>query len=476
MTQKKSRFYPTGLLQRHAGLIRKFQKLIDAGLIITVLFALSQFYGIPFSSNLIVLAAITFFITPSLFTSSGLYASHRNEHPVAEAPRLLLGWTLVITTLLFLGYLTKTSQTFSRTLLFTWIALTPLVLGLFHVLVRQWLRNWRALGYNSRNAVIAGTGELATALAEQIQLTPELGIRFCGFFTDSSASSPNSLDEIQHRPLIGTLEELPGYVRSHGIPVVYIALSMQEEATVSQLIDALQDTTACVYFVPNITMFNLMKSRTQEVNGIPLLTVWEAPFSEVEDLAKRISDIAISLLVLGLIWPVMLGIALAIRVSSPGPVLFKQRRYGLNGQEITVYKFRTMQVLEDGEEVTQAKRNDPRVTPLGAILRRTSLDELPQFINVLQGRMSIVGPRPHAVAHNEHYRKQIQGYMLRHIVKPGITGWAQVNGLRGETETLEKMEQRVEYDLQYLRNWSLTLDLSIILRTAFVLFKRQNAY
>ncbi|HEY9847420.1 MAG TPA: exopolysaccharide biosynthesis polyprenyl glycosylphosphotransferase, partial [Candidatus Caenarcaniphilales bacterium] len=174
--------------------------------------------------------------------------------------------------------------------------------------------------------------------------------------------------------------------------------------------------------------------------------------------------------------PLMILIALGVKVSSPGPILFKQRRYGLNGQEILVYKFRSMTVMEDGETVLQAKRNDFRITKFGAFLRRTSLDELPQFINVLQGRMSIVGPRPHAVAHNEQYRKLISGYMLRHKVKPGITGCAQVHGFRGETDTLDKMQKRVEYDLQYLKNWSLGLDLQIIFKTALVFFHNRNAY
>jgi putative colanic acid biosynthesis UDP-glucose lipid carrier transferase len=182
--------------------------------------------------------------------------------------------------------------------------------------------------------------------------------------------------------------------------------------------------------------------------------------------------LAIQLLLL----PVMIGVALAVKLTSPGPVIFRQRRYGLYGEEIIVYKFRSMTVAEDGNLVVQACKDDPRLTPIGAFLRRSSLDELPQFFNVLQGRMSIVGPRPHAVAHNEQYRKLIKGYMLRHKVKPGITGWAQVNGMRGETETLDKMQARIQYDLDYLRSWSLWLDLWIILKTVKVVLTRENAH
>ena len=204
------------------------------------------------------------------------------------------------------------------------------------------------------------------------------------------------------------------------------------------------------------------------IQGIPMISLCESPFdSSINAFIKRFYDIALSLLILVLLSPLLLFIALSIKLSSPGPVLFMQRRYGLDGEEFNVYKFRSMTVCENGGDVAQAKRNDPRVTKIGAFLRRTSMDELPQFINVLQGRMSIVGPRPHAIAHNEMYRKLIKGYMVRHKVLPGITGWAQVNGSRGETETIEKMEVRVKYDLDYLRNWSVHLDFLIILRTVF---------
>jgi putative colanic acid biosynthesis UDP-glucose lipid carrier transferase len=184
----------------------------------------------------------------------------------------------------------------------------------------------------------------------------------------------------------------------------------------------------------------------------------------------------VATLALLILWPLMLAIAAGVKLGSPGPALFRQRRYGLDGEEFRVFKFRTMTVCEDGAHVEQAKQGDARVTPLGALLRRTSLDELPQFLNVLEGSMSVVGPRPHAVAHNEQYRRLIQGYMLRHKVKPGITGWAQVNGLRGETQSVERMRKRIEHDLDYLRNWSLTLDMRILLRTPFVVLKGPNAY
>jgi putative colanic acid biosynthesis UDP-glucose lipid carrier transferase len=223
-------------------------------------------------------------------------------------------------------------------------------------------------------------------------------------------------------------------------------------------------------------MFDLIQARMDSINGIPVVAVCETPFYGVNGLLKTVSDYVLASLILLLISPGLLTIALGVKYSSPGPILFKQRRYGLDGRQITVYKFRTMTVLEDGAEVRQATRDDERITPFGHFLRRTSLDELPQFVNVLQGRMSIVGPRPHAVAHNEQYRELIRAYMVRHKVKPGITGWAQVNGHRGETDTVEKMQARVEYDLEYLRNWSLGLDLRIIMKTIKLVFFDRNAY
>jgi putative colanic acid biosynthesis UDP-glucose lipid carrier transferase len=242
------------------------------------------------------------------------------------------------------------------------------------------------------------------------------------------------------------------------------------------ILDELKDTTASIFFVPDMFVTDLIQGRTGSVCGMPIISVCETPFTGSNGFVKRLSDIVLSVIILVLILPILLGVATAVKLSSPGPIIFRQRRYGLDGKEILVYKFRSMTVTEDGAKVQQATKNDSRITPLGAILRKTSIDELPQFVNVLQGRMSIVGPRPHAVAHNEMYRKLIKGYMVRHKVKPGITGWAQVNGYRGETDTLDKMQGRIDYDLDYLRNWSLRLDLYIIYRTVRLVLKDQQAY
>jgi len=258
--------------------------------------------------------------------------------------------------------------------------------------------------------------------------------------------------------------------------LIYLSIPMSSQPRIMALLDGLRDTTASIYFVPDIFVTDLIQGRLSTVAGLPVVAVCESPFTGFNGVIKRVSDIILSLLILILISPIMLSIAIGVKLGSPGPVIFRQRRYGLDGHEIIVYKFRSMTVTEDGPHIPQAQKNDKRITPLGAILRKTSLDELPQFINVLQGKMSVVGPRPHAVAHNEQYRKLIDGYMVRHKVKPGITGWAQVNGYRGETEVLEKMKKRIDYDLDYLRNWSLRLDLYIVLKTFQVLVKDRHAY
>jgi putative colanic acid biosynthesis UDP-glucose lipid carrier transferase len=238
----------------------------------------------------------------------------------------------------------------------------------------------------------------------------------------------------------------------------------------------LQDTTASLWFVPDVFGISIIQGRLSDLNGVPVVGICETPFTGTNGLAKRLSDIVLASLILLLISPLLLAIAIGVKRSSPGPIIFKQRRNGLDGSEIVIYKFRSMTVQDDGRHVPQATKRDPRITRFGAMLRRASLDELPQFVNVLQGRMSIVGPRPHAVAHNEEYRQLIRAYMVRHKVKPGITGWAQVNGHRGETDTIEKMRARVEYDLEYLRNWSIGLDLQIIVRTIGLVFTDRHAY
>jgi putative colanic acid biosynthesis UDP-glucose lipid carrier transferase len=448
-----------------------FQRALDPIMTIVVLGLLSLYYQVEFDTAYVLLGAIAFLLIIPIFKTVGLYHSFRGRYLGADAPRLFFGWFIVAGLLLGFGYGTQTLSFFPYPLLWSWLIFTPLVLSATHLLMRLGLRQLRKKGYNMRVAVIVGHNELGHCLAHELHHSPHLGIKLAGFFDNE----PSELNQQGH-PLLGKMEGVIDYVHRHKTDIVYIATQVGEEDKIGSIVQKLQDTTASVYFVPSIFVFSLMKGQMHEINGIPLVAGWDAPFAGLEVMLKRLVDVILASTILVLISPILLAIALGVKLSSPGPILFKQRRYGINGQEITVYKFRSMTVTEDGDKVTQAKRNDKRITKFGAFLRRTSLDELPQFINVLQGRMSIVGPRPHAIAHNEEYRKLISGYMLRHKVKPGITGWAQVNGYRGETDTLDKMQKRIEYDLQYIREWSLLLDLQIIFKTAFVVFNHKNAY
>lgn len=277
-------------------------------------------------------------------------------------------------------------------------------------------------------------------------------------------------------PYGGSLSTLIAQARAGEIDRIYIALSMKDEQIIKDLVSKLTDTTCSVLLIPDVFTFNILQSRTEEINGVPVVPLFDTPLSGINMLFKRLEDIVVSSIILVLISPVLIGIAFAVKFSSPGPIIFRQIRYGMDGKPIKVWKFRSMTVMENDDKVIQATKNDVRVTKVGRFLRSTSLDELPQFFNVLFGQMSVVGPRPHAVSHNEQYRSLIQGYMLRHKVKPGITGLAQINGWRGETDTLEKMEKRIEYDLLYIRGWSIWLDLKIIFLTIFKGFINKSAY
>jgi putative colanic acid biosysnthesis UDP-glucose lipid carrier transferase len=436
--------------------------LVAIGALVASLYAFSE----PFAGHYLILMVLIFSLT---FPGS----SPRRANFSTLAGDILANWAVVVVLLLLLGWATQTAALFDAHAMLAWACATPAALLLTHRVAPAVLPRLLAAEGMERVAVIVGANEVGTRLAARIKAAPELGLRFAGFFDDRGPgrTSDGAGD------VLGVITHLAEYAKTHRVDSIYIALPMASQPRILKLLDELRDTTASIYFAPDIFLSDLIQARMDTVAGMPVLAVCETPFYGVNGLIKRTSDLILASVILILIAPLMLVIAIGVKYSSPGPVLFKQRRYGLDGREIVVYKFRTMTVAEDGEVIRQATRGDSRVTPFGAFLRRHSLDELPQFVNVLQGRMSVVGPRPHAVAHNELYRKQIKGYMIRHKVKPGITGWAQVNGLRGETDTLEKMSERIAYDLAYLRNWSLRLDLQIVARTVFVVLRTEkNAY
>ena len=394
--------------------------------------------------------------------------------PLAEITVKLVGRWLGIVILLLLGaWLAGVMAFYRPATVFTWLACAPLLFIPASLALHELKRRLLTAEKNIRTAVCAGVTPHSVALAKQLNAHPELGARFVGFFDDRS---PDRLESTEPFDLLGGLGALGNYVRENNVDVIFVALPIRHLERVMNLIDDLHDSTASIYYVPDVFVFDLIQSRPGEILGTPVISLCETPFQGTSGVAKRLTDIVLTLFALIPALPVMVVLALLIRLTSEGPVIFKQRRYGLDGDEIIVWKFRSMRVEEDGEKVVQVSRADPRVTPIGRILRTFSLDELPQLFNVLQGRMSLVGPRPHAVAHNEQYRKVIKGYMLRHKVLPGITGLAQVNGCRGEIEKLEDMQRRVNYDLEYLRHWSPLLDLKIMCRTVVRVFRDSKAY
>ncbi|MDZ7812093.1 MAG: undecaprenyl-phosphate glucose phosphotransferase [Ideonella sp.] len=393
------------------------------------------------------------------------------RNPVATAIDILIAWYGVLFVLWLLGFAVGKLDALNPHMLLAWAIATPLCLWVCTQAGTLWFRHQATKPEARRRAVIAGANTMGLRVAGMLGTRVVPSYDCLGYFDDREpARLPPEAN------ILGRLESMPDFIDQHGIKDVFVTLPLTSQPRIMNLMASLQNTTASLHFVPDVFGVNIIQGRLQDIGGIPVVGLTVTPFTGVNGLIKRLSDIVLASLILVLIAPLLLLIAIGVRLSSPGPIIFRQHRTGLDGEIIKVYKFRSMRTQDNGAVIQQATKGDPRVTKFGAFLRRTSLDELPQFINVLQGRMSIVGPRPHAVAHNLHYAKVVKAYMARHKVRPGITGWAQVNGLRGETDTLDKMARRVEFDLEYLRNWSLGLDLLIIVRTIKLVIFDRDAY
>ncbi len=407
--------------------------------------------------------------------TTGLYQTWRGVPIPKELMRVWATWVPVIPMLLGVAFLLKQSEQFSRIATITWFLLAPVGMNITRVVARIVIRRMRAAGRNTKRVAIVGVTEIGEMLVRRIQSSPWLGMELVGFFDDRT---PDRLPDIPaaRELLVGSFDDVVARAKSGEIDAVYLALPLKAEERQQTLLRRLADSTASVYLVPDFFVFDLLHGRWSSLGDLPVISIFETPFYGVDGVLKRIEDIVVGVLAVMVASPVMIVAAIMIKMTSKGPVFFKQRRYGLNGEVIEILKFRSMRPAEDGPVVKQATKDDPRITPIGKFMRRTSVDELPQLFHVVSGKMSLVGPRPHAVAHNEEYRKRIQGYMLRHKVKPGLTGWAQVNGWRGETDTLEKMEKRIEHDLEYIRRWGLVLDLKIVFMTIFSRRAHQNAY
>jgi len=453
-------------------LLAALQAVMPTVVAVGTLYATVTFFGSVFdrSSQAIVVVAVLclVLIQPPREVTTALTTAR-----ITAVADTIFRWLLLLAVLLAVAYITNSFAAYPRSIFLTWALVTPVALILVTLAMQELMHHFLMNAFENRKAIFAGYNNSSLELARRLTNNPVMRLEVSGFFDDRST---DRLGLESDAKLIGTLSDLSAYVKQHGTDVIFIALPIRHLKRVMNLLDDLRDTTASIYYVPDIFVFDLIQARSGEIHGIPVVAMCETPFYGYRGVTKRLTDIGLSVVVLLLFLPLLLLIALMVKISSPGPVIFKQRRYGLDGREIAVYKFRTMTVTEDGSQIRQASKTDNRITRIGAVLRRTSMDELPQLINVLQGRMSLVGPRPHAVAHNEEYRKLIKGYMVRHKVLPGITGLAQVNGCRGETSQLKEMEARVNYDLDYLRRWSPMLDVKIILLTAVKVFRDDKAY
>jgi putative colanic acid biosynthesis UDP-glucose lipid carrier transferase len=459
----------------HDSFFYSLHRLVDATVIcLAVHFAVGYTAGARLPDVLTV-AAATILVYHVVAELSGLYRSWRGSRVRRELACVLITWGYAVPVLLGAGLLTQYNANFPYASKLIWIFATPAAIAGTRFVMRKIQQRLRARGFNTRSFAVCGVNELGIQLARNIQKAPEMGLRLVGFYDDRPAErTAVPPHEIGQR--VGNFGDLLSRARHGQIDIVYITFPMRAEERIRNVLAALADTTASVYIVPDFFVFELLHARWTNVNGLPAVSVFENPLYGVDGLVKRTADLVFGSLLLAAAALPMLVISVFIKVTSAGPVFFRQRRYGLDGREILVWKFRTMTCCDNGHDVRQATRDDERVTAVGRFLRRTSLDELPQLFNVVEGSMSLVGPRPHANAHNELYRSLIEGYMLRHKVKPGITGLAQVSGYRGETETLEKMEQRIACDHQYIREWSFWMDLKILAKTLRVVLEQRNAY
>ena len=435
------------------------------------LYLLAWLYKQPFEAPYHLLQLIAGTLGYLLLRRHDLTAPWRPSQAGSVGTRVLIDWGWIVGILLFVGFFSRTAEEYSRVVLLAWFLTTPLVLLLLHWIARLALRQMVPEAKEGRSTVIVFANDSARVLGDKLRHSTSH--RLLGYFDDRDESRTGG--GIPGVPLLGKAKEAAQYVKDHDVKVVFVVLPDSGSRRAIEALDALGDTTASLYYVPDFFVFSMMKAKVGEFDGVPVLQLAETPFYGVDGLLKRLFDIFFGIFALIALTPVLIGIAIAVKRDSPGPALFKQVRYGLNGKRFEVYKFRSM-VVNKESDTKQASRTDSRITKVGAFIRKTSLDELPQFWNVVKGDMSVVGPRPHPVALNENSRKEVKRYMLRHKVKPGVTGWAQVNGLRGETANIELMEERIRFDLDYIRSWSPWFDIKIIVRTVVLVFRDDMAF
>lgn len=461
-----------GIIREHSTGLSWFQRVLDVLCIVGVQFLVDKWLGGAWGQAQLLAMAATLASFEFVAEYNKLYQARSAERMTAQLTKLGIVWLVVIGLLPLVAFLTKASSQFSRIATFAWFVGIPLTLAANRLIVRAALK--QLSGGDHRTIAIVGCTPLAQRLIDVMSNDATMNLELAGIYDDRF--EPRQVTSNVASMVIGNIDQLIADIRQVKINRVYLTLPLRAEERISDILHRLADTTATVYYVPDLSTFTLLRAKVTSVGHIPAFSIFDSPFQGVDGSLKRVEDLVLAFTALLMAGIPMLCVALAIKLTTRGPVLFRQRRYGLGGKEIRVFKFRTMTVAEDTGKITQAKENDQRITVIGAVLRKTSIDELPQLFNVIGGSMSLVGPRPHAVAHNEQFRAIVGNYMLRHKVKPGITGWAQVNGLRGETDVTEKMRKRVEYDLYYINNWNLLFDMKIMWLTVFGRRVRKNAF
>jgi putative colanic acid biosynthesis UDP-glucose lipid carrier transferase len=459
---------------------RTFQLLDICAIIIcaVIMYRVRNSFWIP-TGNYQLLLLVILFLSINVFTWADVYKPKPGRWLYKSLTNLTIAWFAVAMCLSMITFFTKSGENFSR----LWVLMTftsaYALMVLSRIAIWSYQRGNKRLAQNQRHVVVIGAGELGKRACDAIREERWAGLKVVGLFDDDTALHGSTYKDTT---IMGNVNQALLFIEKQrqtsdaAVKEVWIALPIKASEKIEQLQLGLQNTATNIYFVPDLFGANLSRYSLVESAGMMMINLSGTPMVGALERLKRAEDIVISLLMGIILSPFLALIAAIIKFESPGPIFFKQRRYGLDGKEILVWKFRSMTVCEDNNEIIQAVPNDKRVTRFGAFIRKYSIDELPQLINVLNGTMSLVGPRPHAVAHNEYYRDKVHGYMARHKIRPGMTGWAQINGCRGETDAIEKMQRRIRYDLEYIQNWSIALDIRILLKTFYTVLRDRNAY
>lgn len=504
-----------GLVSRLYPILTELWQFLDAAAVAGALYVLSHTHGTGFDDKHLVLATVTAMLMLTVYSWSDLFYRMRTRSLQQEAGRLLHAWTIVLVLLMAIGYLTQTQHHFSRDFMLIWAGVAYWAQMVLHIIVRNSLHFMRRRGYNIRRALVVGCGAPLERYVRLVSKNPWFGIRVEGYIAEPhwfsvnpdnfrqtrgpmtasggaansksaatfAAPQPERAAEAPELAItgrmvrhLGGVADVARLVDELSITEIYVTMPLERSADADAVLRALVKVPVNVNWLPDFSVIEVLSTRTDELNGQLLVLLSDSRIERHGRLFKLIEDMVLSSILIVLLAPLMLAIAWAVKRSSPGPVLFKQQRLGMGGRRVEVWKFRTMGIGPQTDIPRQATRGDDRVTPIGRLLRRWSLDELPQLFNVLQGHMSLVGPRPHPLWLNDQFSDVVSAYMQRHLVKPGLTGWAQVNGYRGETDTWEKMEQRVKYDVYYITHWSPWLDLKILARTVAIVIRGSNAY